>query len=96
MNPLIDLIYGARIEPDSDGYLVTFRDIENAVTRGDTLDEAIFNAREVLDLMLLDRLEKDGKIPDPSPLLNEEVAIYASQEVVASAALGCYSRNQTA
>jgi antitoxin HicB len=87
MNEVIDLTYGARIEPDGDGYLVTFRDIENAFTCGDTLDEAIFNAQEVLDLMLLDRLEKDEEIPEPSPFLNGEIAIAASPEIAAPALL---------
>lgn len=87
MNEIIDLTYGALIEQDGDGYLVTFRDIENAFTGGDTLDEAIFNAQEVLDLMLLDRLEKDEKIPEPSPLKNGETAIAVSPEVAAPALL---------
>src|SRR3990167_10332395 len=87
MNEIIELSYGAQIQPDGDGYLVTFRDIENAFTYGETLDEAIFNAQEVLDLMLLDRLEKDEEIPVPSKLKNGEVVIAASPEVVAPALL---------
>lgn len=87
MNEIIELSYGAKIEPDGDGYLVTFRDIENAFTYGETLDAAIFNAQEVLDLMLLDRLEKDEEIPVPSKLKNGEVVIAASPEVVAPALL---------
>lgn len=87
MNEIIELSYGAKIVPDDDGYLVTFRDIENAFTYAETLDEAIFNAQEVLDLMLLDRLEKDEDIPVPSKLKNGEVVITASPEVVAPALL---------
>ena len=87
MKEVIDLTYGALIEQDGDGYLVTFRDIENAFTGGETLDEAIFNTQEVLDLMLLDRLEKDDDIPEPSPVKNGEIAISASPEVAAPALL---------
>ncbi len=87
MNEIIELSYGAQIQPDGTGYLVTFRDIENAFTYGETLDEAIFNAQEVLDLMLLDRLEKDEEIPMPSKLKNGEVVITPSPEVVAPALL---------
>ncbi len=83
MNEIIELSYGAKIESDGDGYLVTFRDIENAFTYGSTLDEAIFNAQEVLDLMLLERLEKNEEIPLPSKFKNREVVIAASPEVVA-------------
>ena len=87
MNEIIELSYGAQIQPDGDGYLVTFRDIENAFTYGETLDEAIFNAQEVLDLMLLDRLEKDEEIPMPSKLKNGEIVVTPSPEVVAPALL---------
>jgi len=87
MNQVIELSYGAKIQPDGAGYLVTFRDIENAFTYGETLDEAIFNAQEVLDLMLLDRLEKDEEIPMPSILKTGETVITPSPEVVAPALL---------
>ena len=87
MNDVIDLTYGALIKPDGEGFLVTFRDIENAFTEGATYEEAIFNAQEVLDLMLLDRLEKDDEIPLPSLLRKDEVAISASPEVTAPALL---------
>ena len=87
MNEIIELSYGAKIQPDGAGYLVTFRDIENAFTYGETLDEAIFNAQEVLDLMLLDRLEKDEEIPMPSKLKNGEIVVTPSPEIVAPALL---------
>lgn len=87
MKDILDLTYGAKIEPDGEGYLVTFRDIENAFTYGETIDEAIFNAQEVLDLILLDRLEKDEEIDLPSSLKNGEVAIAVSPEVAAPALL---------
>lgn len=87
MNDIIELSYGAKIEPDGEGYLVTFRDIENAFTYAENFKEAITNAQEVLDLMLLDRLEKDEDIPYPSTLKNGEVVITASPEVVAPALL---------
>lgn len=87
MNEIIELTYGAKIEPDGEGFLVTFRDIENAFTYGETLEEAIFNAQEVLDLILLDRLEKNEQIDQPSAFKNGEVAIAVSPEVAAPALL---------
>lgn len=87
MKEILDLTYGAKVEPDGEGFLVTFRDIENAFTYGETFDEAIFNAQEVLDLILLDRLEKDEEINLPSVLKNGEVAIAVSPEVAAPALL---------
>ncbi len=87
MEDILDLTYGAKVEPDGNGFLVTFRDIENAFTYGETLEEAVFNAQEVLDLMLLDRLEKNEEIILPSALKNGEVAIAVSPEVAAPALL---------
>lgn len=87
MNEIIELNYGAQIKPDGDGYLVTFRDIDNAFTYGETFDKAIFNAQEVLDLMILDRLEKDEEIPMPSKIKNGEMLISPSADVVAPALL---------
>lgn len=87
MNEIIELSYGAKIESDGDGYLVTFRDIENAFTYGETLNDALLNAQEVLDLMLLDRLEKNEIIPNPSKINQGEFVVTASPEVVAPALL---------
>lgn len=83
MNDVIELVYSAKIEPDGDGFLVTFRDINNAFTNGATYEEAVFNAQEVLDLMLLDRLEKDEEIPLPSPTQAGEVPISPSPDIAA-------------
>lgn len=83
MTDVIELIYGAKIIPDDDGFLVTFRDVDNAFTGGKTFAEAMFNAQEVLDLMLLDNLEKDEDIFLPSEIKNGEVPISASPDVAA-------------
>ena len=83
MRKTFALTYGAKIEPDDDGFLVTFRDVENAFTWGASYREALFNAQEVLDLMLLDKLETGEDIGDPTPLKRGEVPISASPDVVA-------------
>lgn len=59
--------YAFTIEPDEPtGYLVKFIDIEEAFTCGDTIEECIFNAEEVLTAMLECRLEDGKEIPEPS------------------------------
>ena len=83
MNEVIELIYGAKIIPDGNGFLVTFRDVDNAVTGGKNYQEAIFNAQEVLDLMLLDSLEKDEQIFLPSEIKKGEIPVSASPDVAA-------------
>lgn len=42
------LSYPARFEADGDGYVVTFRDIPEAITQGDTLEEARSMAADAL------------------------------------------------
>ena len=84
---VIELTYGAQIKRDGNSFFVTFRDIKNAFTGALTYEEAIYNAQEVLDLMLLDQLEKDEIIPTPSPIKRGEIPISASPEVAAPALL---------
>jgi len=48
------------------GYFVRFPDLEEAITQGETVEEALFNASEVLTLALDHRLGRDREIPLPS------------------------------
>lgn len=45
-------IYPAIFSSDNEGYYVEFPDIENCFTDGNTLEEAMENAKDVLELML--------------------------------------------
>lgn len=54
------------IQPDG-GYTVTFADFPEAITEGDTLEQARFNAAECLSLALDVRMELGDPIPSPSP-----------------------------
>lgn len=55
------------MEPqDEGGYFVQFVDIEEAFTEGESIEEAAFNAAEVLTGVLSYRLEKGDEIPVPS------------------------------
>ena len=53
-------------EQKEGGYCVSFPDLPEAISEGDTLDEAMFNAAEVLTLTLDGRLEEGMEIPVPS------------------------------
>ena len=75
------LVYSAKIVPDNGGFVVTFRDLENVFTEGDTYEEALFNAQEVLDLLLLEMAKDDSDIPNPSLCRKDEVPITVSPEV---------------
>ena len=59
--------YPYTAELDEDGFLfVQFIDLEDTFTQGETLEEAAYNASEVLSLMLAYRMEKNQDIPEPS------------------------------
>ena len=61
--------YPASIECDEDQrYFVTFPDLEEAITEGETLEEALFNASEVLTVTLEGRVDEKIPIPKASKL----------------------------
>ena len=60
-------IFPALFEPSEvGGYCITFPDLSGCITEGDTLDEAMYMAKDALELYLFN-LEDDGEeIPVPS------------------------------
>ena len=64
----MNIRYPALLETQENGaLLVRFVDLDDTFTEGATLDEALFNAAEVLSAMLGCRLDHNLPIPDPSP-----------------------------
>ena len=63
----MEIRYPAILEPqEGSGFFVRFLDLKDTFTEGDTREEAIFNAAEVLTAMLLVKLEDGEAIPTPS------------------------------
>lgn len=60
------LVYSARIKREDGKYVVTFRDIDGAITEGDTVEEAVFNASEALDGVLAVMMDNGFDIPVPT------------------------------
>ncbi|WP_269494317.1 type II toxin-antitoxin system HicB family antitoxin [Castellaniella sp. S9] len=52
-------------EPEG-GFCVQFIDLDEAFTEGDSLEEALFNAVEVLTLTLESRISEGMAVPEPS------------------------------
>lgn len=52
-------------EDPSGGFFVQFVDLDEAFTEGDSVDEALFNAAEVLTLTLEGRLSEGIDVPPP-------------------------------
>ena len=56
--------YQATVEADPDGgFVVTFEDVPEAITAGNTYGEALANAKEALDLALQGILEDGHDLP---------------------------------
>ena len=63
----MNLYYPFTIEKgDEHGFIAQFVDIEEAYTFGETIDECIHNASEVLSAVIEMRLENNEPIPEPS------------------------------
>lgn len=60
------MIYYAKISKESDQtYLVEFPELKGCLTKGDTLKEALANAKEALDGWLASNCDRSLTIPDP-------------------------------
>lgn len=82
----MDIRYPATLTPQPDGtVLVQFVDLEDSFTEGQTVEEALFNASEVLSGMLAWRLDQDLAMPPPSPGLAD--AHYVAPDAKTQAAM---------
>lgn len=61
------ILFPASVKPQKpSGYFVQFSNLPEAMTEGETLEEALANAAEALSLVLDHYLEQERKIPRPS------------------------------
>lgn len=68
----MEIRYPATFEPQPDGgYLVRFVDLPDTFTEGSSIEEAQFNAAEVLSAMLGWKLDAGQEIPRPSQGLQD-------------------------
>lgn len=76
--------YFANFEPaEEGGFVITFPDIPEAISEADDKSSALFNASEVLDLCLAERLASGEELPSPSKL-HEGVWIEPSVSIQAA------------
>ncbi|MDR0458706.1 MAG: type II toxin-antitoxin system HicB family antitoxin [Burkholderiaceae bacterium] len=76
----MNIRYPATLTPEAGGYVVQFVDMPDTFTEGDTLEEALFNAAEVLSGMLECKLADGDPIPAPSAELNGEHIHYIAPD----------------
>jgi len=60
--------YAMKLTPDKHegGYVVTCRDFPEAITQGDTIDEAVAEAADALEEAIAARIDDGREIPTPS------------------------------
>jgi antitoxin HicB len=58
--------YPANLEPDGKFFLVTFPDFPEAITQGDSIEDALLHAADVLESVLDHYFENSLPIPSPS------------------------------
>lgn len=81
-----DYIFVAVFEPaEEGGYCVSFPDVQGCYTQGDTLQEAVYMAKDALKLHLFE-LEADNscEIPKPSAPGNIDLSEYEKDAFVVS------------
>jgi antitoxin HicB len=81
------MYYPARFEPaEEGGFVVTFRDVPEAITQGDDKEEAIEMARDALRSAMEFYLEDKRAIPLPSALEPGEELVELYPGIAAQAA----------
>lgn len=64
------------LEPDEEGgYVVSCPSLAGCYSQGDTVDEALANIREAIEVCLEDMASRNEEIPDPSGILVGTVVV---------------------
>src|SRR5437764_12346451 len=80
--------YPAKLSPDPDGgFTVTFRDVPEAITEGDTRDEALLRAEDALESALAMYIAAKEPLPTSSEPESDEVIVPLSALGMAKTAL---------
>ena len=76
----MNVLYPAKITFDKDDnrFFVQFPDMPEAITEGESEEEASFNASEVLTLAIEGRLEEGIEVPQPSQCTSQQKLISPS------------------
>jgi antitoxin HicB len=84
--------FTVRLEPNGrGGFIARVPEVPEALTEGDTRDEAIENASDALEVALLGRMKDGEAIPSPSERSNRKDMAIAHLSAQAAAKLAFYS-----
>jgi antitoxin HicB len=81
--------YAVKLTPDKrdGGYVVTCRDFPEAITQGDTIDEAVAEAADALEEAIAARIDDGRDIPTPSATKRGERAVSVPPSMALKAAV---------
>ena len=81
--------FPASLIPDSDdgGYVVTFRDLPEAITQGDSIEVALREAADCIEEAIAARIDDRLDIPEPSDMLENEYLVPVPMQTALKAAV---------
>ena len=81
--------FPATLTPDLDdgGYIVTFRDLPEAITQGDSIEAALQEASDCIEEALAARIDDLLDIPEPSDMLENEYLVTVPMQTALKAAV---------
>lgn len=84
-----NFVYPAKLarDPSDVGFVVTFRDLAEAITQGDTVPDALRQAADCLDEAISGRIRRKEDIPEPSTVRAKDYAVSLPAHTAAKAAL---------
>jgi antitoxin HicB len=84
-----NFIYPARLTPDEQdgGFVVTFRDVPEAITQGNSIKAALIEAADCLEEAMANRIAMDMPIPSPTRMGKHRYPISLPIQMAAKAAL---------
>ncbi len=70
-------LYNATFTPDKTdgGYTITFTDLPEAISQAETMDDAMIEATELLEMALVGRIKRKEPIPTPTELVDHAIAV---------------------
>lgn len=82
-------VYPVLLTPDEDdgGFVVTFRDLPEAITQGDSVEEALAQARDCLEEAFANRIAMDLPIPGPAEAAQGEHSVALCTQMAGKASL---------
>jgi len=80
--------YAVKFTPDKDGgFVVRFRDLPEAITQGDTVEEALAEAADCLEEAIAARIDDGREIPAPSAAKRGERVVSVPHSMALKAAV---------